>query len=539
MASVTLRSASAFLLVLPTALLAACAPPPASDDTDAGDALAAYLEGREVVVQALDGIGGRDAIGRAGGLTLEGDGRWDLGVRLQGTQPFVPEPQPLAERLVLRPDPARTIYETRSPINPDAEEWLRYDFRGDVTYIVDLLARRAFAAGEGMRPRIERMVPHILLAQVLDQPASLRSAGRDATHRFVHWTTDDGPTLTLAFDAATRRLRAVSYVADMPLRGDTHVRWQFHEYEAVAGLGDYPGGYTIEVDGQPVREIRYTRIATGTAPDLLDAPDGIVYPQPSPPAASSPAPPPNPEEEFAVRELDPGVYLLPNVRGGFHVLFVEFADFVLAVDAPAGWLELQEIPARIGGGRASTAVGERYLRAIRSRIPDKPVRYVALTHHHDDHAGGVRPFLDAGATILASLVTRRVVEEAVTGSHTLAGAPADSSSTPIRFEAVVDTHTISDADMEVRLIDVGPNPHADGMLAVHLPRQRILYVADLFEPSGEAFFPSPARVPVMRWFVDWLDRSGLEPERIYAIHGTALVTDAQLAQIRALDTGPR
>lgn len=533
MASVTLRTSSVTTLLLPAALLAACAaPPPPSVDT--GDALVEYREGREVVVQALEGIGGRDAIARAGGLTLEGEGRWDLGVRLQGLQPFESEPHPLVERLVVLPDSGRTVYETRSPINPDAEEWLRYDFRDDVTYVVDLLARRAFAAGESMRPRIERMVPHLLLAEVLDQPESLRSAGGDATHRFVHWTPGDGPAFTLAFDAATLRLGTLSYVTDMPLRGDTHVRWRFDDYQAITGLGDHPGGYTIEVDGQAVREVRYTRIATGAASDLLDAPGDIVYPEPPPPAPSRPAAPPAEEETFAIRELDPGVYLLPNVRGGFHVLFVEFADFVLAVDAPADWLELQEIPARIGGGRTSTGVGERYLRAIRSRVPDKPVRYVALTHHHDDHAGGVRAFLDAGATILASPVTRRVVEEAVTGSHTLAGVTADTPSTPVRFEPVADTHTISDDAMEVRLIDVGPNPHAEGMIAVYLPRQRILYVADLFEPLGEAFFPSPARVPVMRWFVDWLDRSGLEPDRIYAIHGSALVTDAQLQQIREM-----
>lgn len=76
------------------------------------------------------------------------------------------------------------------------------------------------------------------------------------------------------------------------------------------------------------------------------------------------------------------------------------------------------------------------------------------------------------------------------------------------------------------------------MLAVYLPRQRLLYVSDLFEPAGPASFPSPSRIPVMRWFVRWLDRSGLRPERIYSVHGTARVTDEQLAEIRALDDGP-
>ncbi|HSM69054.1 MAG TPA: hypothetical protein VK830_05010 [Xanthomonadales bacterium] len=31
-----------------------------------------------------------------------------------------------------------------------------------------------------------------------------------------------------------------------------------------------------------------------------------------------------------------GVFLFPHIRGGFHVLLVEFPEFFLAVDAPAG-----------------------------------------------------------------------------------------------------------------------------------------------------------------------------------------------------------
>ena len=39
-----------------------------------------------------------------------------------------------------------------------------------------------------------------------------------------------------------------------------------------------------------------------------------------------------------------------------------------------------------------------------------------------------------------------------------------------------------------------------------------------------------SRLPVMRWFVQWLDRSGLEPERIYAIHGAALTLGTRRAR---------
>jgi len=44
------------------------------------------------------------------------------------------------------------------------------------------------------------------------------------------------------------------------------------------------------------------------------------------------------ERPGAAREIEPGVYLVPNLRPGFHMFFVAFEDFVLAVDAPSGWV---------------------------------------------------------------------------------------------------------------------------------------------------------------------------------------------------------
>jgi glyoxylase-like metal-dependent hydrolase (beta-lactamase superfamily II) len=213
------------------------------------------------------------------------------------------------------------------------------------------------------------------------------------------------------------------------------------------------------------------------------------------------------------------------------MLFVEFADYVVAVDAPSGWWELQELPARDWARSASPALGERYVAAIRSRVGDKPIRYVVLTHHHSDHAGGVRAFVEAGATVVGAAVTRQVAERTLAAPLSLAGR--DAGGTPaLRFEAVEADRTIRDGEMDMRIIDVGANPHSEGMLAVWLPGPKILYVSDLFDPWGTRGSPARDRLPVMRWFVQWLDRSGLAPERIYAIHGSALVRPENLEEIR-------
>ncbi|MGE3468023.1 MAG: MBL fold metallo-hydrolase, partial [Pyrinomonadaceae bacterium] len=225
-----------------------------------------------------------------------------------------------------------------------------------------------------------------------------------------------------------------------------------------------------------------------------------------------------------IRELEKGVYLVPNVRGGFHVLVKEFEDYLMVVDTPAGYHELQQIPALDWASEVSSdAVGHRLMAVLRRDFPQKPVKYVVLTHYHSDHTGGVLPFVRAGATIVASPETAAVVR-----------ATIGKTRRDLKIDTVRNERVISGNGSNVRVINIGQNPHVKGMLVVFLPRESILYQSDLFEPIGMRFFPSPGRVPAMKWFVEWLDRSRLQPRRIYSIHGSGTVTDEHLAKIRSM-----
>jgi hypothetical protein len=71
--------------------------------------------------------------------------------------------------------------------------------------------------------------------------------------------------------------------------------------------------------------------------------------------------------------------------GGYNVLFVDFKDYIFVMETP-------------GNERTSLQAFEQ----IRKTIPNKPIKYVAVTHHHDDHAGGIRTYMAEGATLIVA-----------------------------------------------------------------------------------------------------------------------------------------
>ena len=61
---------------------------------------------------------------------------------------------------------------------------------------------------------------------------------------------------------------------------------------------------------------------------------------------------------------------------------------------------------------------------------------------------------------------------------------------------------------------------------------RPLFSGNIFYPEPLESFPSPNRLPIMQWFAGWLEREGIDAERIYSTHGDVPATKEHLAKLR-------
>lgn len=477
------RTAAALVLSL------AAAPGVAAQD-DAAYSMQSYQRARAVVQAGLAALGTPPP---ALSFTL-------TGTKLLRGQSAGPEAAgeraPHLVRVMVEPARERALMETESHLPGGIHFVRRQVAEGRTGFWIDVPKTRmgpalfelAAPVAAGVRTQAGRTVPHLLLAQVLARPATLRDLGtvaRDGRpHRAVAYATEEGAQVTLFFDESTRLLGGYEQLEDNAVLGDVATEVRFAEYADAGGVR-LPARYQVLQNGELDQDLRYTAIAVAALPDsLFSAPAGYT----PPPAPGGPS----------VREMGEGVYLLERLAGGYRSMFVDMGDHVLVAEAPA-----------------NAAASEAALGLIRRTLPGKPVRYVVVTHRHADHIGGVRPYVAAGAVLVAPAGAEEALRGFAAVRRTL--APDRSAPGELRVETVADRRVFEGAGRRVEVISTRGGSHVDSELLVYLPEQRLLFQGDFvtFPDYGGA----APDAPVTRELAALIQRLGLRVETIAGVHG--------------------
>src|SRR5438105_13187399 len=107
----------------------------------------------------------------------------------------------------------------------------------------------------------------------------------------------------------------------------------------------------------------------------------VVIPTPDNVEQAYAANAPDPQSKVDIQKAGTGVYF---VTGASHnSLAVEFTDYIAIIESPVG--DNRAIP---------------MFDAVKKQFPNRKIRYVINTHHHFDHAGGLRDAVAEGTTIL-------------------------------------------------------------------------------------------------------------------------------------------
>jgi glyoxylase-like metal-dependent hydrolase (beta-lactamase superfamily II) len=473
---------------------------------------------------ALQTLGGTARLKSLNEIYITGAGYEFRSAEVQGLHPDKETKQPHEEKMAISISEGKTSYEIRTRRHDLSWRWRRQMFFKDRRAFVDFIAKSAGSspAPSAMAEQLgyRRRVPHLLLLEAAENRASLRWTGEaiyeGRKHDVISCTLPgmDQP-LSLFIDSEKHLLSKFEYAIAFPSLGDTTIELAYPSYKSNSDLIMFPAGHHMKIAGKMLLDVSYTTVTTNPSQvaSLFEIPEElrslIVTPG-------------------TVTEIARGVFLVENLNS-YTPMFIEFKDFVLAVEAPARHPFVETVPPR--NYAPASDLSEVFINKIKEKIPSKPIRYLTVTHYHSDHAGGARAFVAEGSTIVTTPGNKRFFESMASASLNVAPDRLSKNPRPLTIETFDKKHVITDGERVVELINVGANPHTEEMIVVYLPKEKFIYQGDLFYYSDYESFPTRTRVGIMRFFARWLKANRITPERIYGFHDTGYSTMEQVNQI--------
>jgi glyoxylase-like metal-dependent hydrolase (beta-lactamase superfamily II) len=291
--------------------------------------------------------------------------------------------------------------------------------------------------------------------------------------RFRIWTTVNSQNLVE---------KVVALVPNAVL-GDLRVEINYSDYKDFGGV-KFPMRIKQTIGDYPALDLTVTDVQTNAAVNI--AIPGPILQTPAPYA------------RVASQLVADGVW---HVTGGtHHSVVIEMKDHLIVVESP------------LNEDRAAALLGEV------TKLSSKSIKYVVATHHHFDHAGGLRAAAAEGVTILAPELNKAFLEKSLAAPATVNPDRLAKSGKKATVEGVGVRRTLTDGARTVDIHQVADNNHHGGIIMVHLPKEKLLIEADVYNPPA-ANVPAPAVVN-SNWvsLADNITRLNLAVDQIVPLH---------------------
>src|SRR5262247_2559268 len=285
-------------------------------------------------------------------------------------------------------------------------------------------------------------------------------------------------------DAANLVERVDGTVAS-PVLGDMAVTVSYADYRDFGGV-KFPTKIRQTVAGLPVLELTVTEVKPNAAADI---------PVPDPVRAAG-----NPYVRVQSQKAADGVWYVTG--GSHHSVVIEMKDHLIVAEGP------------LNDDRALAVIKE-----ARTLVPNKPIKYLVVSHHHFDHSGGVRAFAGEGATLITQDASRPYFEKIVAAPATVSPDHLAKSGKKAAVEGVRDRRVLSDGTRSVEVRQIAGIQHADDMLMVYLPKEKILIEADAYTPPAPNAAPLNPPSPFTVSLTENVKNQGLAVDQILPLHG--------------------
>ncbi|MES2304614.1 MAG: MBL fold metallo-hydrolase [Gemmatimonadota bacterium] len=348
---------------------------------------------------------------------------------------------------------------------------------------------------------LETFVP-VMLLKLLDRPDSIAAA----PPRRIGGQLDDGvrfvangvPT-TIWFDRITGLPALQESVTDDGILGDNTTTVVFSHWST--GTVRIPGQIRSEGGRGETQTIQRVISLNQPIPDSVFAiPDSTLAKYRQQPAAPAQIA----ATAVTLTSLAPGVW---RAGGQYNALVVEQPNQLVLVEAPL-----------------SVAFVQALLDTLTARFPAKRVGVAVNTHHHWDHAGGIRAVLAAGIPVVTRTENVDFIRSIGAAKKTVKPDALSKGRKMPAITGFTDSMTIGSRESRVVLYAVTTAQDAGLHLVAFVPSAGVLFQSDILTASANPQFPLPK--VAAKEILTIAEQRGLTLKQVVGGHGSIATIDA-------------
>lgn len=310
------------------------------------------------------------------------------------------------------------------------------------------------------------LLPSQLLLLAESNKKNLRFTAKDKQNNTITFNDDFGLQYNLVLDKQSNLLRKVLLLTYDEHYGDT---FDEYNYEYLNSSDVIPTKVSKKEHGLLESEYKYVDVVKDVTPD-----SSFVKSL----CKTCKIELKNTNSNISIEKADNNIWIAKFNDLDNKSLIAEFKDYVIVFEAPA-----------------NTVIATELITKIKQQFPNKPIKLLALSHHHPDHAGGFVAFTNQNIPVMTTKGNVPFFEKMQKTKHTI--VPENSpTTTKVTFNLVgAKSYQVSgdDTNQFIAYESGETTDHVQEFLYFYFPKQKILFVGDLVIFSKDELRPQRKR----------------------------------------------